>query len=295
VLALSRDLPRGRTLARELLDRRIALYRGMDGRVRALAARCPHLGADLWRFGGDGAEGAGRAPAFAYPVEERYGAIWVFSGPRALFPVPHFPDWERGGELLAARLAPKVIDCHAHLIASNGLDVEHFRTVHAFAFAREPVAEEPDPYRVRLRLEVLLRGHNLFEKAVRLLAGERVRAVFTTWGGNLATAEFEAGPVPVLAVFANRPLRGGRSACETFLLMPRARGALGRLGADRLALAVAKRITAYILREDTAVLEGLRFRSPSAQAGSPLSVFIRQVNAMSVLASEPEACEAASC
>lgn len=47
VAALSRELKRGRAFSRTLFGKRVALYRGEDGKARALAARCPHLGADL--------------------------------------------------------------------------------------------------------------------------------------------------------------------------------------------------------------------------------------------------------
>jgi nitrite reductase/ring-hydroxylating ferredoxin subunit len=289
VLALSRDLRVGQARTVPLAARKITLFRGEDGRARAFDARCPHLGADLgrgcvvgnglrcgfhhWRFAEDGrcveAPQAGRsqaARAFSYPVEEKYGAIWVFNGPRALFPVPHFPDRERKGPLRSARLRPVIVGAHPHLVASNGLDLQHVRSVHGFEFAAPPVVDEPDPYRVRLRFTFLLNKPDPFQRAARLLAGATVPAVFTTWGGNLASLEADAGPVPVLAIFANQPLAEGGCESRAFLL-----------GGSRLALLIAKLIVRPILREDTAILEGLRFRPRLSDADYPLAAFIRQV------------------
>ncbi len=103
--ALSRELRSGRPLARRILGRDLALLRSRSGSVHALAAVCPHRGANLaegrfdgdtlecpyhgWRFGLDGrcrlvpSLGPGgriprdaRVPAF--PVEESQGLVWLW-------------------------------------------------------------------------------------------------------------------------------------------------------------------------------------------------------------------------
>jgi len=299
LVARSGEVRRGRVVSRPLLDRTVALWRDASGRVRALGGRCPHLGADLgrgdldaegclrcpfhrWRYAPDGrcleAPGLPEPPpfarSFAYPTVERWGGVWVWNGPAPAFPLPWF-DTQLGRRLRAVRLPPVEIGQHPHLIASNGLDVQHFTTVHRLAYASEPVLEEPDPFRVRLRLDVRLRGHDAFEKALRLVAGERVRAAFTTWGGNLATIDGRAGPIPILVLFSHRPLPGGRSASQTFLLLPRG-GPAARV-AGGLALAAARAIMGHVRASDRAVIDGLRFRRRLVATDAPLAAFIRQV------------------
>src|ERR1700759_1554668 len=46
-LLRSRDVTRGRVVAARIMGKELAVYRGMDGRVVALDAFCPHMGAHL--------------------------------------------------------------------------------------------------------------------------------------------------------------------------------------------------------------------------------------------------------
>src|SRR5687767_1208131 len=103
----SRLLRRGKARSFLLGWQRVVLFRGTDGRARALDAFCPHMGADLgngcvvgeqlrcyfhhWQFDGAGQLnkcGEGVPPrqlqTAAYSVEERYGFIWVYAGAKPL-------------------------------------------------------------------------------------------------------------------------------------------------------------------------------------------------------------------
>ena len=305
VVALSEAIKRGQAVSCRLLDRGIAVYRGEDGVVRALDARCPHLGANLglgtvvgnslrcafhhWRFAGDG-RCAGVpsmdspphfARTFSYPTEERYGAVWIFNGPKPLFPIPSFSGWNER-ELLWSILKPKVLSCHPHVVACNGLDVQHFRTVHELDFAEEPRLDEPDDFRIRLTMDINLRAHNSFERALRLIAGETISVAFTTWGGNLATIEGRVGPLPLLVLFTHRPLEDGRSASRTFLFAPEQRGIKRLLQLNRFLLFLGKLIMGYILVKDRRLLDELDFRANLVRSDAPLAAFIRQVNRMKI-------------
>lgn len=310
VAALSSELRRGQAISKSLLGRRIALYRGEDGRPHALDARCAHLGADLgrgavvgqqlrcafhhWTYDGSGrcvwrpdSDAASLAAAtFSYPVEERWGALWIFNGERPAFPLPSF-DGRRDEDLLARRLPPRVLGCHPHLAVANGLDIQHFRTVHGFDFVREPRVEAIDAFRVRAELLVRMRLDSWAARALRALTGGTFRAVFTTWGGNLATIEGHAGRFEVLVLFSHRPLDDGRSASQTFLFCPRARGLRRALAPPSLQLAVSSLVMAYILARDRDVLDTLSFRPNLAASDAPLATFIRQVNALPTLDAPP--------
>lgn len=305
VIALSSEVRRGRAVWQNFLDQKVTVYRGEDGLARALDARCPHLGANLglgavvgndlrcafhhWRFAGDGrcveAPYLDMPPLFArtfsYPVEEKYGAVWIFNGPRPLFPIPHFSGFEEE-ELLWSILKPRAFACHPHVIACNGLDVQHFKTVHGLDFVQEPTVEEPDPFRVRLRMQIKLKSHNRFARALSLIGGETFPVSFTTWGGNLATIEGRLGPLPLLVLFTHRPTEGGGSASRTFLFAPRQRG-LGRFaGLNRILLLLGKLIMGYLLIKDRRLLDELEFGGSLVKTDAPLAAFIRQVNRMKV-------------
>jgi phenylpropionate dioxygenase-like ring-hydroxylating dioxygenase large terminal subunit len=295
VAARSEEVRRGRALSRDLFGRRVALFRGEDGRVRALDARCAHLGADLgqgtvagdtlrcpfhhWAYDGTGRcvavpsqrEVPAFARTFAYPVEERHGAVFLFNGPRPGFPLPTFEGW-REEELRVIRLPPRRLRCHPHLAVANGLDVEHYRTVHRLDFVTPPVIEEPDEHRVRIRLALRLRAEGAVSRALRLLAGESFSATFTTWGASMATIEGDAGGVPLLVLFTHRLDGDGGSASQTFLFQPRRRGLA--------AMMVVQVLMAYVLSGDRHVLERIQFHPCLVAADAPLAAFIRLVNGL---------------
>jgi len=213
----SRELPRLAAKTLDVLDRKIVFFRGNDYRVRALDARCPHLGSDLglgtvdhnaircafhgWTFDGDGVCAGHKETAFAYPVEERFGAIWFFNGPQPAFELPalDFP--------VVKMLKGQIVRCHPHLVAGNGLDVDHFATLHGIEMLDKPLLDQPDAFRTRLRMRIAFS----FWK--------NVNVTFTTHGGNLSTIEAQLGGTPVAVLFSHRPLLGRNSVSRTFVFV----------------------------------------------------------------------------
>jgi hypothetical protein len=242
-----------------------------------------------WSFAGDGRCASipymdsppHFARTFSYPIEEKYGAVWIFNGPQPLFPIPSFAGWEEQ-ELRWSILKPQVLSCHPHVIACNGLDVQHFKTVHRLGFVKEPFLEEPDSFRVRLRMEIKMNSHILFERALGVIAGKTFPVAFTTWGGNLATIEGRLGSIPLLVLFTHRPLEGGGSASRTFLFAPKQRGIKRLVNVNRFLLFMGKIIMGYVLIKDRRLLDELDFRSNLVASDAPLAAFIRQVNRMKI-------------
>jgi nitrite reductase/ring-hydroxylating ferredoxin subunit len=155
-VALSEDLPQGELKGMEFCDGQIVLYRGEDGVARVTTPYCPHMGANLsvgrvvgndlqcafhhWRFGPDGhcteIPSGDRIPSaatiFAFPVEEKWGLIWVFFGREPLYPVPSFPDWDE--EKYVSRTfkvplsAPLRVD--PWVFGTNLFDFQHLEILH---------------------------------------------------------------------------------------------------------------------------------------------------------------------
>jgi phenylpropionate dioxygenase-like ring-hydroxylating dioxygenase large terminal subunit len=305
VAALSRDVRAGQVISTDFANRKLAVYRDRDGEPHVLDARCPHLGADLskgavigtnlrcpfhhWTFAANGqciaipalSSIPSFAQTFSYPTQEKYGAVWFFNGPEVLFPFPFFAHWKES-DLRPIHLKQQTINCHPHVITCNGLDVQHFKTVHRLDFVEDPCAEQLDRFRIQLRLGIRLGASTLFEKSLKTLAGETVFATFTTWGGNLATIEGKAGSVPLLVLFSHRPLAAARSASRTFLFVPRQSGWKRHFGVRWLLAAALKLIMGAILLKDRALLDSLEFRMNLTKADAALAAFIRQVNLMPV-------------
>lgn len=160
VAAWDHEITRALTPVR-MLDQALVLYRSSDGSVAALEDACPHrkLPLSMGRLVGDQVEcgyhgltfdatgtctrvpGAERIPhracVRAYPVQERYGLVWVWMGdpaladPAHIFDVPNWvdPAWgvNRGDAM--------TIGCDYLYMTDNLLDPSHVAWVHRSSFA----------------------------------------------------------------------------------------------------------------------------------------------------------------
>jgi vanillate O-demethylase monooxygenase subunit len=157
----------GKPLGRQICGEKIVFYRGQGGKVAAVEDFCPHRGAPLsLGFVRDGnlvcgyhglemgCEGKAvsmpgqRVRGFpgirSYPVEERYGFIWVWTGDKeAADPatIHHLewadnPEWAYGGGLYH-------INCEYRLMIDNLMDLTHETYVHASSIGQKEIDEAP--------------------------------------------------------------------------------------------------------------------------------------------------------
>lgn len=145
-------IPRGKAASFLLTRQRIVVYRGMNGIPFALDAFCPHMGADLgngrvvgdtlqcyfhhWKFSSKGSlvgTKCKNAPESvgirSWPVEEKYGFIWVFPAKNAPYPVPS-PFGLEGRDTISCYLGKVKLFAHHHVMIVGGIDLQHFSTVH---------------------------------------------------------------------------------------------------------------------------------------------------------------------
>jgi nitrite reductase/ring-hydroxylating ferredoxin subunit len=287
VAVRSREAPRGRIASYSLLNRRIAIYRDQSGTVHALDAPCPHLGADLgqgcvigdevqcafhhWRFGPDGrcrsAPGFADAPdrqARIYPVEERWGLVWIFNGPCPLFPLPS-PDDHTKYRVFVPR--PKHIHCHPHLVVGNGLDTRHLETLHGMRFtARPQVCADGD---LQLTASVQGRPNSGLLRWMTGSSREDIVARFSTIGGNVAWASV-LRPVNFHVLFTGQPAVAGGCKTQLVIFLPKGAG---------LKPLKALALLYFLLHGDRRILEGLDFH-PGFAGDEPLRMLADVVNRM---------------
>jgi len=157
VAAWSSELNLYEPLKRMLLGKPVVLFRDGEGRPAALADRCPHRFVPLsrgrlrkgviecgyhgLRFDGTGRcvhnpHGDGQIPEKArvasYPLQERYGAVWIWMGETecaAGTPLPAAFDYldPRVNEVSAGLLQTRA---NYQLSADNLLDLSHFQFLH---------------------------------------------------------------------------------------------------------------------------------------------------------------------
>ncbi|MEA5515054.1 aromatic ring-hydroxylating dioxygenase subunit alpha [Nodularia sp. UHCC 0506] len=157
-----------------MLNQRFVLYRNSQGQVVALKDQCSHRGAALslgwiekdclrcpyhgWKFQADGkcveipSNEVGKpipkkANVNSYPIQEKYGFIWLFYGDLPAGerpPIPPFPEYED------PKMHPIYIEYRMQTnytrVIENALDPAHLYAVHANSFgagfAQDPRVED---------------------------------------------------------------------------------------------------------------------------------------------------------
>jgi phenylpropionate dioxygenase-like ring-hydroxylating dioxygenase large terminal subunit len=166
--AWSHEVGRRAILPRTVCNRKLALWRRIDGAPVAVEDACwhrllplsmGHIDGDeiVCRYHGLAFDATGRCtrmPATerisasacvrAFPVVERHRFVWVWPGDPALadpalVPDMHWnddPEWEGDGETLPLR-------CDYRLVVDNLMDLTHETFVHASSIGHSAIAETP--------------------------------------------------------------------------------------------------------------------------------------------------------
>jgi len=155
--AFSKDV-QSETIKVTMLGKEFVLFRDNNGSVSCLSNVCCHRGAPLhmgkcfkngtvacsqhgWRFNGEGecieipaASDPKKIPLNArvdsYPVEERYGMIWVMLGDdiKSASPIPDFSEWDKKGWRWIEY--EEIWDANYHWAKFSNLDYVHLPVVH---------------------------------------------------------------------------------------------------------------------------------------------------------------------
>ncbi|NUN65346.1 aromatic ring-hydroxylating dioxygenase subunit alpha [Pseudanabaena biceps] len=149
----------------------LVLYRGTEGQIIALDGRCVHRGSELaagwvegncihcpyhgWRYESDGVCShipanqpdvsiPKRARLQSYPVQEKYGLVWLFWGDLPVEecpPIPPLKEFDESG--WRSVHGDFAWDGHYTRVLANTIDMAHAPFVHATAFGnkQEPMVQ----------------------------------------------------------------------------------------------------------------------------------------------------------
>jgi nitrite reductase/ring-hydroxylating ferredoxin subunit len=279
----SRRLRVGQARGCRLGARRIVIYRGGDGVARAADGDCPHLGADLsqgtviggglccafhhWCFDERGnchtANGGGARTLRVYPVQERWGLVWIFNGEEPLYSLP-----APSASLMATRLPSQSIRCHPHLMIANGLDAVHLQSVHDLNLTAAPVMLVNADYAVGMSLQG--RPTSRFMAGITRCTSRDFVATFTAIGGHLAHLRV-VEPLPFEVIFTGWPTADGHCQTRTLLFTE-------RRFSPRFFQALA--CLYMIVAADRRILERVQFSPGFVSSDAPLAEFATMVNRM---------------
>jgi nitrite reductase/ring-hydroxylating ferredoxin subunit len=196
-----------------ILNQRIVLFRTELGVLSALDSFCPHMGADLgngvvkgeklqclfhgWKFETDGElcleDKKLHQLSFCknnhYPVTEKYGFIWVFSGAQETHSLP-YPPGLIGKEISAIHLKRVRLFAHHHVMMASGIDLQHFKSVHNIdiKFSFDIKSTEQDVFTFKLNGKIP--QNNWRGKIAKFLIGPEFSYQITFAGGTIATISY---------------------------------------------------------------------------------------------------------
>jgi phenylpropionate dioxygenase-like ring-hydroxylating dioxygenase large terminal subunit len=296
----SAELKTGRAHALSFLGREMVAYRGEDGRARALDAYCPHMGAHLaegsveggdirclfhrWKYNAEGRcveipcqRDSSFVPQIqSWPVEERYGLIWIWAGREPRAGVPEVPELENSE--VESRLANRFTKrCHPNVMMINAIDAQHFNSVHSL-----PVDLRLEPTIISdncilFRNTTKTEPRSAFTRFVSRFYKDALTYILCYWFGSTGAVTIGPDFQHFHIIFALRPTEDGRSEGQTILVTRKRKGMRGK-AFSRVLLFLTRIVGAYFAKGDTLIFETIRFnfRTP-IKADSSIIRFIDHV------------------
>jgi phenylpropionate dioxygenase-like ring-hydroxylating dioxygenase large terminal subunit len=276
----SQQLKVGQVKAVQLQGRNLAMFRGRDGQVRAIAAYCPHMGAHLaegtvddntircffhnWSFDAEGrcvdAPCLEHPPAIrqpVFPAAERYGIIWVWTGTTPKYPPPFVP--ELGERECDIALGDRFVKhCHPNVVMINAIDAHHFNTVHNLPV--KIVFDAKIRHDNAITFSNTTRGGDAsaFVRLIRPFYQNEITYRMCYWYGSTGTVTLGPDLLHFYIMFALRMIDGGKTEGQTILITPKRLGLHGWM-CNRVILWLTRSVGNYFAKGDTRIFQTIRF------------------------------------
>lgn len=282
----------GKARSFTLLSHRFVIWRTTEGKLQSIDSFCSHMGADLgngdvigknlrcyfhhYTFSGEGKcpqikEGKGDLKV--YPVEEKFGYIWIYPGTKTTHSVPSPPMLENF-EHWAIHLKSIKLFVHHHVMMAGGIDLQHFKSVHHIDLKFNYRVDDHGDGTFTWHLKGLIPKRTILQKFASYLTGGEFNYSALFAGGSIVSLTYGHGlkfrgkgfSLPSISLlWGCRPTTDGVSESEVFLVMKKYRGFFGPL--KKLGITFFALILLYVLRDDDIkAIPHMRF-----QVGNPSS------------------------
>jgi len=300
----SKELKKGKIKAVNMLGRELIVYRGDDNVVRIMDAYCPHMGAHLaegkvdgqgvrcffhhWKFAEDGAltdipcqKQHPKAGINAWPADEKYGMIWLWTGETPRHPVPYIPELKDVEEDSTFGNAFEK-GCHPNVVMVNAIDEQHFHSVHPMASSlADGLHFDVSSYNENCQVfdnDKPVPENSLINRILSRFYEGALTYRMVYWNGSTGSVTIGPDMFHFHIIFALRPTSRGTSEGQTILVTKQRKGVLGWL-INRVALAITKFAGNYFAKGDTEVFQSIRwnFKTP-IKADRPILAFSRHLD-----------------
>ncbi|WP_237269585.1 aromatic ring-hydroxylating dioxygenase subunit alpha [Synechocystis sp. CACIAM 05] len=304
-LLRSKQLKHGQVKAVFLLGKDLAVYRTNSGKVVAMDAYCPHMGAHLaegkvegeslrcffhnWRFDHHGH--CVEVPCLAkslpvkvnsWPVMEAYGLIWLWTGnqPSQTLSVPP----ELAEEKVASALGKNFTKaCHPNVVMVNAIDAHHFNTVHNFPVEIDFKSKVIDQNIISFANTTKGGNDSLLVRLIKPFYRESGTYNLSYWFGSTGTVTLGPDFLHFYIMFTLRLGKNGQTEGQTILLTKHRPGLWGWF-INGIILWLTKLVGNYFAKGDTKIFQTIKFalKTPLAEDKSILE-FIHHLEQQPVL------------
>ena len=301
----SRELKIRRVKPLKLLGRNLAIYRRNSGKVVAIDAYCPHMGAHLaegkvegdgircffhnWKYDDRGI--CVDIPSLKKPLPvciktwhtaEKYGMIWVWVGEETPNLLPFVPELEEidCDYILGTRF---IKNCHPNVLLINAIDAHHFNTVHNLPLKIVFEQQEINPNAVTFSNNTRGGDDSWLIRLIRPLYHQEITYSMCYWYGSTGTVTLGPDFLHFYIIFALRMMEDGKTEGQTILVTPKRFGCLGWV-INRGLLWLTQQVGNYFATGDTQVFQTIKFdlKTPTIADRSILQ-FIQHVNQQKAL------------
>jgi phenylpropionate dioxygenase-like ring-hydroxylating dioxygenase large terminal subunit len=266
----------------EVMGKKLAIYRGEDGIVRALDAFCPHMGAHLaegnvegnevrcffhhWKFSTEGelndipcrksTKGV-HAKVQNYPVEEKYGLIWIWTGTEAKRGLPYAPEL-KDLEVDTMLGKPYVKECHPNVMMINAIDAHHFASVHKLPVDLILEPEVIDSNTITFSNTTPVPSNSILTRFIGRFYKKSL--TYSLCYHNATTGTVTLGPdfLHFYIMFAIRSNKKGQAEGQTILLTKKRDSILGKM-INAVLLRATRVVGNYFAKGDTEVFKTINF------------------------------------
>jgi phenylpropionate dioxygenase-like ring-hydroxylating dioxygenase large terminal subunit len=293
----SNELRAGQAKAVTFAGRDFAVFRTASGKVQALDAYCPHMGAHLgdgivegeslrclfhnWKFAASGKcveipcqkTVAGVPPVARFEVLDRHGLIWLWTGAAGTQDALPVPPELKGVDVATSLGTPFVKNCHPNVVMINAIDAHHFNTVHKLVVNLKMQAEVQDARSIRFRNVNRVDEKSWFTRFISKFYAGALTYDMTYWYGHTGTVTLGPDFLHCYIMFTLRPTFDGHTEGQTVLFTRRRAGFAGAV-VNRVLLAATRVVGNYFAKGDTVIFSKIKFnlRTPIA-ADQPILEF----------------------
>lgn len=295
----SKKLRRGQVKAVSLLGRDLAVYRTATGKVVAMDAYCPHMGAHLaegkvqgeslrcffhnWQFNGSGqcvevpclSKGL-PVKTVTWPAEEAYGLIWLWTGgkPDQSLPIPP----ELANKKVATTLGKSFVKaCHPNVVMINAIDAHHFNTVHNFPVVINFQSEVINNNSITFNNTTKGGNNSLLVRLIKPFYKEAGTYNLSYWFGSTGTVTLGPDFLHFYIMFTLRLGKNGQTEGQTILMTEQRSGFMG-WATNLIILWLTKVVGNYFAKGDTKIFKTIKFNLKTPiEADKPILEFIDHV------------------